>query len=363
MTAAADALRAERNAIQTSWEADVLAEIPELSLLPRTMVVDHLPEFIDALAAWLDGDEQACQEGFRALADGHAIARQRAGMPIGVLMAEYSTLRRILVDAVVPRVSGQELAAQLASLNEGMDLAINEAVARYVGARDEVRERFVAILGHDLRDPLAAVQLAASVLARSQLPEQGQTLVTRIKTATARMDRLIEDVLDFTRGRLSGGIPVKPDRSDMAQICQLAVDDAKAAGTVSITLQTSGDLTGAFDRERIRQALGNLLRNARHYGGTDVEIRAWESDDHKKVFTTVTNRGPAIPPEQLATLFDPFKRPRDARARGLGLGLYIVREIARAHGAVCSARSSAEETVFTIEWPRIPYEDTPDRPT
>jgi len=122
-------------------------------------------------------------------------------------------------------------------------------------------------------------------------------------------------------------------------------------------------LSGAFDHDRIRQALSNLLRNAQSYGSGGIEVRAWESEDRKKIFTTVTNHGPMIPAEQLATLFDPFKRATGAHARGLGLGLYIVSEIARAHGGLCTVQSSTEATVFSIEWPRIPFEDSPDRPT
>lgn len=198
--------------------------------------------------------------------------------------------------------------------------------------------------------------------ARRPLEEPDLAVVQHIKNASARMERMIADVLDFARGRLSGGIPVKPALANMGEICRLAVEEANASGHLPITIETSGDLNGAFDHDRIRQALSNLLRNAQSYGGGAIEVRAWESEDRKKVFTTVTNHGPMIPPEQILTLFDPFKRAAGAPGRGLGLGLYIVAEIARAHGAVCSAKSSADATVFSIEWPRIPFEDTPNRP-
>lgn len=102
MTGAAQALRAERHTIEAAWEKQVLADVPELTVLPRTMLTDHLPEFIEGLSAWLEGNEQ---DGFRALADGHAMSRQRAGIPIEVLLAEYSTLRRVIVDAVVRHIA------------------------------------------------------------------------------------------------------------------------------------------------------------------------------------------------------------------------------------------------------------------
>lgn len=348
-------------AIVVAWETQVLADVPELSVLSKSLLIDHLPEFIESLAQWLSGEEHARQEGYRALSDGHALSRQRAGVPIDVLMAEYSTLRRVLVEAIMRRISGAELAPALVSLNEALDLSINEAVRRYVGARDEVRERFVAILGHDLRDPLSAIQLSASVLATRPLPEVELGLVRRIVSAASRMERLVSDVLDFARGRLGGGIPVKLGRADLGEICREAVADANAGGNVAIRFEATGDLVGVFDADRIRQALSNLLRNAWHHGGGDVELKTWESEDRKKLFTTVTNRGPAISPELLMTLFEPFKRQRDPQRRGLGLGLYIVREIVRAHGGVCGVQSSEDATVFTIEWPRIPFDEVPER--
>ncbi len=360
MSAVADGLRAEVHAIEKAWETQVLADVPELGSLPRTMLIDHLPEFIDGLASWLEG---AKPESFRALTDGHALSRQRAGVPIEIVLAEYSTLRRVIIDAVLRYIPADELASTLASLNTGMDAAMNDAVRRYVSARDEVRDRFVAMLGHDLRDPLGVVMISASVLETRGLNDPERSAVGHMKTAAERMERMIADVLDFARGRLSGGIPVNPALADMAEICRLAVDEANANAALPIKLETSGDLKGAFDSDRIRQALSNLLRNAQSYGGGDVEVRAWEGDDRKVVFTTVTNHGPMIPAAQIPTLFDPFKRGTDARTRGLGLGLYIVREIANAHGARCTVQSSPEETVFSIEWPRIPFEDTPDRPT
>ena len=359
MTAAADALRAQVQAIERAWEKHVLAELPELSDLPRTMLIDHLPEFIDGLASWLDGAEP---EAVRALSDGHAMSRQRAGVPIEIVLAEYSALRRVITDAVLRHIPADELPATLASLNQGMDAAMNDAVQRYVGARDEVRDRFVAMLGHDLRDPLGVVMMSASVLGARPLKDPDQSAVRHMKAAAERMERMITDVLDFARGKLSGGIPLNPALADMAEICRLAVEEANASANLSIKLETSGDLRGAFDSDRIRQALSNLLRNAQSYGGGDVEVRAWESDDRKVVFTTVTNHGPMIPAAQIPTLFDPFKRATDPRARGLGLGLYIVREIANAHGAQCTVQSSPDATVFSIEWPRIPFEETPERP-
>jgi signal transduction histidine kinase len=358
MNEAADIIRRTHAKIVATWEAQVVVDVPELATLSRAMLIDHLPEFLEGFARWLEGD---AGDGFRALADGHALSRQSSGVGIDVLMAEYACLRRTLVDQVLCHSAGEHLVRAVTSLNSGMDLAIAEAVRRYVGARDDVRQRFIAILGHDLRDPLAAVQLSASVLATGQLPEPQQRVVERIARAAGRMERMISDVLDFTRGPLSGAIPVSLAAVDMADICRSAVEEANAAGNTAIRFEATGNLLGMWDSDRVQQALSNLLRNARHHGGGEVELRAWESEDRKKVYTAITNHGPMIPPAQLPTLFDPYTRPSETRSRGLGLGLFIVREIARAHGGICSAESTAESTTFLIEWPRMPFENTADR--
>ncbi|MBA3818042.1 MAG: HAMP domain-containing histidine kinase [Deltaproteobacteria bacterium] len=361
MTIAAQ-LRLHQHAVTTRWEAEVVREVPVLATLPRATLIDHLPEFLEGLARWIEGDSEGARAGFDALAEGHAVLRQAGGIEIQALTAEYATLRRVIVEQLLEVASPAELADGIVSLNAGLDLAVREGVHRYASARDEVRERFIAILAHDLRDPLAAVELSASMLARTELPAVQQKLVSRIASGSRRMERMINDVLDFARGRLSGGIPIVPVVADMGDICRTALEEANASGSFAATLDLAGDLRGAWDPDRIRQALANLLRNARHHGGGVAVLRAWESEDRHHVFTAVTNHGPLIPAHHLPHLFDPFTRPKGTRAAGLGLGLYIVRQIAIAHGGICRTTSTAEAgTTFLIEWPRVPLEETPGR--
>jgi signal transduction histidine kinase len=151
----------------------------------------------------------------------------------------------------------------------------------------------------------------------------------------------------------------------MREICTAAVEESRAANAErEVQLEATGDLRGHWDYDRVRQALANLLANARTYGHGEIVVRAWERDDHRAVLTSVTNRGAAIAPELLARIFDPFSRASTANKRGgLGLGLYIVDQIARAHGGIARAESSSELTTFTIEWPRVPIDEMPDRPS
>jgi signal transduction histidine kinase len=351
-----DDLRTHTPAIAARWEREVIEAVPALSALAHAARVDHLPELLDRLATWLDADVSAARTAFAALAEGHALQRHSAGIDLASITTEYATLRRVILEELA---EAPGLAGSLVRLEAGIDAAVAAAVYRYSAARDHVRERFIGILAHDLRDPLTTVMMSATLLADMTLGEKQANLVSRIARGSRRIERMIDDVLDFAHGRIEGELPINPALADLESICVEAVDEARAGG-LEVTLEAAGDLRGYFDRDRVRQAIGSLLSNARHYGKGNVRVRAWVREDGRAVFTSVTNRG-AIAPERLATIFDPFARESVQGRRGLGLGLYIVEQIARAHGGRCRAESAGDETSFTIEWPRVPVDETPGR--
>jgi sigma-B regulation protein RsbU (phosphoserine phosphatase) len=167
------------------------------------------------------------------------------------------------------------------------------------------------------------------------------------------MTQMIRDLLDFTRGHLGGGIPVEPAQADLAEICSRVVDETKAVHPQrEIELSTRGDLSGLWDASRLEQVVSNLVSNAVHHGQDRILVEA--VGEPIQVVLRVRNGGPPIPPTELPTLFEAFKGPRDRRAtQGLGLGLYIVKEIVRAHGGTVEVTSSAEEgTTFACIWRR-----------
>jgi signal transduction histidine kinase len=358
-----DQLRAHIGEISSRWEAAVLDEVPALATLTRGQLLDHLPEFLEGLASWLDGDLASAREGFRTLAEGHALQRHGSGISLEALTAEYATLRRVILELLLEISDRDELARALVRLASGIDHAIGEAVRRYTDARDHVRERFIGVLAHDLRDPLTAVMMSATLLSDMTLGPRQAQLVERITRGSRRIERMIDDVLDFARGRLSGGIPISPVSGDMGAICNEAIEEVRAQGHgADITLEVEGNLQGMWDRDRVRQALANLLSNACHYGQGQIVVRASERATPPAVLTSVRNRGPVIPPEVIRRIFDPFARGLEEKRRtGLGLGLYIVEQIALSHGGTCHASSTPEATEFTIEWPRVPLEQTPGR--
>jgi len=171
------------------------------------------------------------------------------------------------------------------------------------------------------------------------------------------MKRMIADVLDFTRGRLGGGIPLSAKPTDFGRICHDTVTELRTAHpSRKIVMETSGDVLGVWDPDRIAQVISNLIGNAVQYGIDPVFVRLHGESD--EVVLAVNNQcaGEPLPAEFLPQLFDPFRRgaPVEHTHAGLGLGLYIVSEIVRAHGATIEVASSAEEGItFTSHWPRV----------
>lgn len=216
------------------------------------------------------------------------------------------------------------------------------------------RDQFIGILGHDLRNPLTAIQMAIEVL--GALPDPYAPVVAVAARSAHRIEAMIRDLLDFARGRLAGGIPIAPRPCDLQAMCDQAVEEMQQAHPDrAIRFEGVGDLRGEWDPDRVEQVVSNLVGNAVAHGIGPVRVTG--RDDGDEVVTTVHNQGPAIPAEVIPILFEPFTRPAaeddGATSQGLGLGLYIASEIVHAHGATISVASrEGEGTTFTIRWPR-----------
>ena len=357
MDPVAEFLRREGIRIIEKWEREVRAELPALAQLTRPALIDHAEELLIGLAAWIEGDTTQAQRGFEALIQGHAL--QRLGYAVGLetVMREYAKLRFVILRELLAITAPQQ---SLLLLHEGLDRAIGAAIDRYAQRREEIRARFIGILGHDLRDPLSTVKISTDVLSRGgATADEQQMILARMARACERMQRMIGEVLDFARGHLGGGIPANPSLHDLAEICRHVVEEISTAHPERhIALQSSGDLRGPFDRDRVAQALGNLVGNAVDHTKGPIEVAAYETEDRQHVITTITSHGPAIPPDVQRRIFDPFARGDEAQARrGLGLGLYIAQQIVLAHGATLDLTSDDNATTFTITWPRDPREE------
>jgi two-component system sensor histidine kinase/response regulator len=233
----------------------------------------------------------------------------------------------------------QQLARQLEELTETLRL----------------NELFTAVLGHDLRNPLSAILNSANLLERITKEDVVKQSVTRMVSSGRRMSRMIDDMLDLTRARLGGGIPLRRQETDFAQIVQRVIQEHQVSfpdGRLETRL--AGELSGSWDADRLAQMTSNLIGNALEHGANpdpiEVALNGTRSD---RVTLSVTNTG-VIPDDVLPHLFDPFRggQRQLGRRDGLGLGLYIVEQIVLAHGGRVDVKSGAGRTSFLVEVPR-----------
>ena len=226
-------------------------------------------------------------------------------------------------------------------------LAASEA--RLLGEREtsELREQFIAVLGHDLRNPLASIAAGTKLLTRGN--RDAAPILALMQQSVARMSALIDNVLDLARGRLGGGIALNRATQSLEPVLNQVIAELRA-GFPESQIETDFDLTQQVDCDsgRVAQLFSNLLGNALTHGtpGAPVRVRA---NTHKDEFElSVANAGEPIPPEAINRLFQPFYRVAQDSGQGLGLGLYIASEIAGAHGGRLDVASSPLETRFTF---------------
>jgi len=222
---------------------------------------------------------------------------------------------------------------------------------------DQLRETFVAILGHDLRTPLGTVQVAGELMKRRAATPEDTKLADMILRATQRMKGLTDDMLDLASSRLGQGIRVKRVAADLAVLVATITEELCGGGRVDVVTELVGETRGCWDPGRMTQVLSNLLSNASSYGapGKPIHVRI-DGRAADEVTIEVTNEGDPIPTDVLPIIFDPFRRGRGAGVRnngGIGLGLYIAEQIVVAHGGRITVASGSEEgTTFTVRLPR-----------
>jgi signal transduction histidine kinase len=249
-----------------------------------------------------------------------------------------------------------ELFCQLISLQLDAEERLERSEAALFSEKQtaELREQFIAVLGHDMRTPLSSVVAGVQALQRMPLPTQATTVIERMKRSGDRMARLIENILDFARGRLGGGIPViRQSDAYLGQtlahvVAELAAihPERKVQATIDIVKPVS------CDPGRIAQLLSNLLSNALVHGAADQPVSVVARREDDLFVMSVTNAGEPIPKETQQRLFHPFSRGANpSRQEGLGLGLYIAYQIAAAHNGTLTVDSTPAVTTFTLSMP------------
>ncbi|MEO7647784.1 MAG: sensor histidine kinase [Gemmatimonadaceae bacterium] len=366
---------ANREPILADWEAFARTCTPACDTMDIDALRDHASEMLTVIAADLDTPQNrheqsekakgnAPEEAATTAAEEHGADRAEHGFSVEQMVSEYRALRASVIRLWTKKHGelGPDDIADLTRFNEAIDQALAESVQRYTEDLDHSKEMFLAVLGHDLRTPLGAVMMSAEfMLDTAELHEPHLSLTTRISKSATRMNRLIGDLLDFTRGRLGGGIPIARAPMDMGKLVHDVAEEIKAAypdGTLKVDAR--GALQGEWDCPRMNQVLTNLIGNAIEYGSDRAAVTVDVRSDDNMITIAIHNRGASIPAEQLSGIFNPMKR-RESMASSstegpsgnLGLGLYIAERIVTAHQGRIDVRSSDEDgTTFAVHLPR-----------
>jgi signal transduction histidine kinase len=293
----------------------------------------------------------------------HGVARAGSGFDIIEVVSEYRALRASVLRlwrASLPEPELDDL-DDITRFNESMDQSLAKAVGSYTKRVDQSRRMFLAILSHDLRNPLNCIRMATLLVSRKNGDPQASEALSQIESNTEAITRLISDLIDFASTGLGGAMPVTRGPVDLEKLCREAVEACRIAHPGrTVRFHTRGDLTGDWDAARLRQVVSNLLGNALQHGSADGPVELSVASEGSGVALSVRNEGAPIPPDLLATVFDPLMRyatPESAAGRtpgSIGLGLYIVREIVVAHGGTVEVASTAREgTTFTVRLPRL----------
>jgi PAS domain S-box-containing protein len=314
----------------------------------QPLATEVVPAWLDAVAR--DAEHRAALEvlGPRSAVIVPLVAR---GRKLGVLNLTSSMAGRMSLPAMLEIARGVADRAAIAIDNARLLREAHEAV--------RVREDVVAIVSHDLRNPLNAISLASLSLLRSDpLTEAQSRGLRRIVSAADRAHRMIRDLLDFTQARAGGAIPIHPRPVDLHELTRSVVDEVHLANPGrDIHVETRGDGRGEFDEDRLAQLITNLVGNALQHSPAGTPVRVSSRAEDSGLTLSVHNAGEPIPPGLLPVIFEPYRRGAVAAlGRGsIGLGLYISRQIVLGHGGRIDVRSSEEEgTTFTVWLPRTP---------
>lgn len=348
-----------------------LNQSPQGVQLDVAALRDDIPDILSAIVHDLRTDQSAVEQRVKSegrarplqsgetAATTHGRSRANDGFGVNQMVAEYRALR-----ACVVRLWAEERPLDAASLqdlirfNEAIDQAVAESLAEFSSTVEQWRSVFLGALGHDLRGPLSAVMGTAEMLLDKAKGTPSERQVERIFNGSAQLGKLVDGLLDYSKSSLGGLMVLHPCDCDLGEALNDEVELLRAAlPSSNIQLHTVGELRGSFDCPRIREAMHNLVTNAAKYGDESTAIGVSVVGEDKKILISVSNAGEPVRGDSVNALFDPLRRGSKAAHQGehtsLGLGLFIVREIAVAHGGDVAASSADGYTTFVISLPKV----------
>jgi signal transduction histidine kinase len=368
----AEFIEQDIESILAQWEAFARTLLPAAGLMDSLALRDHARQILQAVVKDIStpqtqeaqrekslGHAHMAIDAPETAAQTHALLRARRGFNINQLAAEYRALRagvlRLWMDKCLPDVPDLN---DMIRFNEAIDQALAESVDFFNEQVEQARNLLLGMLGHDMRSPLQTIQMTASFLKALNAGEDVSEAAARLIRSGARMQTLLDDLCDFNRTKLGLGISIAPHDVDLAEVFADVIDQLRAAHPGrEIDLDARGDLRGSWDGSRLQQLLGNLVSNAIFYGTPGTPVRVIVTPADTEVQFEVRNIGPAIDQATLERIFDPLERGpshgiEGNGKHGLGLGLFIASEIAKAHHGEIRAQSTSTETVFSVRLPR-----------
>lgn len=332
---------------------------------------DHLPEIIQTIVADLRTQQTRVEEmeksqgrapvrsgRSRSAAATHALHRAHSGYSISDLVSEYRALRASVMRLWADASNGQAASGEIARFNEAIDEAIAESVSHYADEVERWRNIFLGVLSHDLRSPLGAILLTSELIARTAVDVPMASAAQRLIRSGERMRQLLDDLLVYNRAQMGIGFEVRKQAVDLAAACREEIELLRASiPEARIRFDAPDSMRGMFDAGRVREALANLVVNAHKYGAHGSEIRIELREKGSSAELVVANAGDPIDPELLDVMFEPLRRGGvsggEFERASLGLGLFIVDQIAQAHEGTIRVRSDGGETSFELLLPRF----------
>lgn len=375
----ADFIRHNHASIVKEWIEFARTRTPASGKMSRLALEDHVVDILKFVAADLEspqtGAEQVDKSHGLTQGDGpfrqsaaeiHSALRLADGFDIDQMVSEYRALRASVVKQWVAQQ--KSLAAtdveDLTRFNEAIDQAVTESVAHYTKTINHSRNLFLGVLGHDLRNPIGAVSMAARRMERSGTADPKQAkVVSEMVRATDRAKRILDDLLDLTRSSFGTNIPLNRAKTSMAVLCQEIADEFRGVNeSQHVDVKLEGDPIGFWDPARMGQVLSNLIGNAIQYSDASTPIVVMISgNDPLSVRVSVHNFGKPIPAEKQKLIFGPWTRGEvkdPSEHAHLGLGLHVVQLIVEAHGGEATVESEETRgTTFTLQLPRMALPD------
>jgi signal transduction histidine kinase len=364
-------IRENIEAILAEWDDFARTMGPPADTMSSADLRDHAREILHSITQDMKTEQNEEQREAKSKATAspneldissgeHGQMRQRVGFDLCQLAAEYRALRACVLRlwARTVEVADAAILEDVMRFNESMDRSLAAALVTYSASVANSRDTFLAVLGHDLRNPLDALNSCVKMFSMSKDEAQQQRAVRVARASILSIKTMISDLLEYTRSRLGKGIEVLPRPGDLAVLCREVFEEISLAHPKrAFDAQIPAHVTADFDAPRMRQVLTNLLANAVQHGDAAFPVLLMVAHDSSgSVTLTVRNRGVPIPPEAMQVIFNPLVQIEtsptqwhDRPSTSLGLGLYIANEIVTRHGGRMQVTSSAADgTAFMV---------------